>query len=362
MLHSKNQLFEILQKLSPVKFAEVVMRYGLDRSYLSTDKPQIIQAIELLQDVESSEKNLVRLAAAIQVCLSLSPSKNITIPIGLGAYRHCNREDQDNHFRLLFDQGCQLAQGEPQFYLSHGEEGECHRHFIQRLCETHIQNYAERVFGLQRADVFVLHPAWSDRTPDMAEQYLNFNLLSALREKDGESIDSTNLTDTLTQLLLRRVGSVVVLCYDLAAQHWRKNTPVLLQRYCVACRTAYQKAQQIHSQAAHCLVFINLVYPSTEQKQHFSLWERFTYSSKRIEQAVQMWQQNLIVEHRYQMIEKLTSVTWLQAKTCLQKLGLHEEACLQRLNTIFGTKKQARMAVVEAELIKLIQQLQQDAL
>lgn len=206
--------------------------------------------------------------------ISIQPEKSPVEP-GAGAYRHCDRENQENDFRSAFARYVRQTPGEPQFYLLHGDEGKCHQSFILRLCDVHLKHYAGQVFGAQRSDVFVLQPAWSYREVEIAVRDLNFNLLKTLYDKSGERLETPDLTETLTQLLSRHMRSVVVLCYDLAAQNWNKHTPALLQRYYAACRKAYQQACKIHSQAAHCLVFVNVIYPGPEQLQGFSWWERF---------------------------------------------------------------------------------------
>ncbi|MCP4699558.1 MAG: hypothetical protein GY862_22325 [Gammaproteobacteria bacterium] len=284
--------------------------------------------------------------------------------IGPAAYRHCDREDHDRDFRDFFYKHSDPASGEPQFYLLHGDEGECHDSFILRLCDTHIKAYAKREFDRQRADIFqISRIGWSGREPKSALQDINYSLCKALYDQSGERLEETRLRDSLARLFQTRTDSVIILSHHLAAQNWKRHTPELLERYHEECRKAYARALKKGVRAAHCLVFICLIYPGPEQLLRLSWWERLRYSGTRINRQLQQWQNTLPhKDHRCGVVQKLTSVPWEEAKECVAKLLPHEDEQLAQLQAIFGNKKTARMMEVEKALRTLIEKLEEKAI
>jgi hypothetical protein len=55
----------------------------------------------------------------------------------------CNREDQTIKFWHFFTNTAKECPQRPHFYFIHGNSGEGHESFIERMTEEHIKKYAE---------------------------------------------------------------------------------------------------------------------------------------------------------------------------------------------------------------------------
>lgn len=282
--------------------------------------------------------------------------------IGDNYYLLCDRDTQYSDFRAHFSRANRKYPGRPQFYLLHGEAGECHASFVQRLCDSRIRKHAEELFGARRANVAqVQRIPWSRRGGEAAERDLNGYLLTELEKQNGLNWDCDDLSGTLEQLMCYYAkDSVLVLSHHLSAPHWNADSQALLQSYCAAGQAAYQRILELEKDghAALCLVFVNIVYPDASGLRDLPWLKRIRYSKKSIAARLAAPP----AECRCRVMEELTAVTWEQADNHLAPLVKLEGERHTHLKKIFGNSRLAPMQEVELAVKQLADHLQEQEL
>lgn len=217
------------------------------------------------------EDIFVRLSEAIEVWLEHLPEAEATQhraapSYGALVYKFCNRASQENKFIACFNRYRKEQPGRPQLYFIHGEKGECHDSFVERLKYGPIREIAEKEWGEQHGAFIHKQPDWPhEGEPAELEQNLKINLIKEFNVANvGFELSAT----ALSELVAERHCPLAIIQHNIHAQHW--STP---HRRQIEWYLDYWAELKAHPVGPQFLIFINVIYPDrNEAKRKTRVW------------------------------------------------------------------------------------------
>jgi len=168
----------------------------------------------------------------------------------------CNREDQTKKFWHFFTNTAKECPQRPHFYFIHGNSGEGHESFIERMMEEHIKKYAEDKWQKEKSSVCRVEVHWPD-TGDIEDRKISLKWGPFLKFNKGFSEPECSLTD-LQQLCGKH--QFVAICYNMDVSKWKKTDEDLLRWY----MREYWASFECSSDIPLFLIFFNLKYPRSK--------------------------------------------------------------------------------------------------
>jgi hypothetical protein len=143
--------------------------------------------------------------------------------------KKCNRNDQVNDFMNFFLERSKKCPHRPHFYIIHGNDGEGHDSFLERLLNTDLKDYAKRQWGENYAAVLLAEVSWP-KQGSLTELICNLkrNLINRFRE--FHEIDEFN-ADTLVRLPYFDKHPLVIIKHNIYSSKWNKSTALLMEWY-----------------------------------------------------------------------------------------------------------------------------------
>jgi serine/threonine protein kinase len=212
---------------------------------------------------------------------SSSPS---AAPGNLGAFvsRTCNRWRQVNAFEASLRSARESFPGKAQFYVVHGDEGQAHESFVERLVATRISHFATEIAGEDRGTVASVKIPWPD--DDDIELCRRDLTISLFREIAPTYMGTDLSVAALSNLAAASLSSVVVIQHDIRASRWGTTTERLINWYVRTFWSALKPARR----ATIFLVFFKLVYSITRQHSPLAGWfRRGRVSKKQVQERLQ---------------------------------------------------------------------------
>lgn len=243
----------------PFRIEDVVpsegMKYLLNHSqWLDAFESSPAQNLEQL--VTESKRYLAQLPpsrsdADTQPRSTTTPSVSNYGPL---VHKLCDRTSQENTFHQFFKTHSKSDPGRPQIYLLHGEHGECHDSFVERLLHTQIRLIAEKRWGEQHSVVTHKQPGWAHEG-ELAElqQDLKINLF---KEFDPAYADDELSATALRKLVGGLLCPLVVLQHNIYGQHWSPRTRQLIEWY-----LGYWDEVKANTDGSQFVIFLSIVYP-----------------------------------------------------------------------------------------------------
>ncbi len=277
--------------------------------------------------------------------------------LGSIIYKMCNREDQEDDFLRFFKPKLKECPRQPQFYFIHGEDDECHESFIERLENDCIKKYVEREIGEHCADVYskVIH--WPTRGDlEIRKKYLIINFMKEFKE--SLEANSTNLTNMLSRLLSFYRHPVVIIKHNIDASQWDKQNEQLILWY-IKCWANLE----CHDGIPQFLIFLNIIYSTTEWKQRIF---RLKHSKKSIKRQLCRIHVSSGDPDPCQLIEELKAVTRIDVQEWFGVYNIYMDAWRRRdkVNEIFQENGQVvdrkNMADVEKHLKRIVEKYKKE--
>jgi hypothetical protein len=175
----------------------------------------------------------------------------------LGQYvsRTCNRWKQVNAFEAAFRSACQSHAGRPQFYLVHGEEGQAHESFVERLIATRINHFAAEIGGVECGTVLNVRSPWPQ--DDKVEVRRRDLTISLFREIAPSYMGLDMSASAFAKLAAASLSPITIVQHDLHAAHWDATTDDLIRWYV----NSFWSALQNTDSRRVFLVFLKVIYP-----------------------------------------------------------------------------------------------------
>ena len=169
-------------------------------------------------------------------------------------YKLCDRSSQENAFNDFFKTHLRNQPGRPQVYLVHGENGECHDSFVERVMQTQIRLIAEKRWGEQHSVIAYKQPEWPhEGEPTELQQDLRINLF---KEFDPAYADDQLSAPALRKLAARLLCPVVIIQHNIYAERWGAPTRQLIEWY-----LDYWDEITANSDGPQFLIFLSIIYP-----------------------------------------------------------------------------------------------------
>jgi hypothetical protein len=209
------------------------------------------------------EALLVKVSEDIETFLN-PPPEIVTPPLdmthavpncGAMLYKLCDRASQENNFIEYFNKCRKELPGRPQVYFIHGEKGECHDSFVERLMYGPIREIAEKEWGEQHGVFIHRQPEWPhEGEPPELEQNLKINLIKEFNIANaGSELSATALSELAAELLC----PIVIIQHNIYAQQWSA-----LDRRQIEWYLNYWAELQTRPAGPQFLIFLNVIYPS----------------------------------------------------------------------------------------------------
>ena len=321
----------------------------------TTEKQGIERQLSDLETQLSEEQSTVRFPT------SQAPQ------FGPVVYKMCNRDDQENDFLKFFTPKLKKCPRQPHFYFLHGEDGECHESFIERIEKTRIKHYVEQECGQHYAGVYSKTIPWPTRGDlETRQEDLTWNFIKAFEPMEATP---AKLANALGQTMAFRKHPVVIIVHNMDAAKWDQRNEQFILWYIGGC---WGKLE-CQADMPQFLIFLNVIYPRT---RHIKLAQRLLpwkyYPKKRIGKQLGCLHAASGEPDPCQLIEELRAVTRADVREWFSQYGRaygiyrDESAWEQELDAIFQENGQPvnckSMADVERHLKAIVETYTQERL
>jgi len=207
--------------------------------------------------------------------------------LGPLVFKLCDRTSQVSTFTEHFISNLKSRAGVPQFYFIHGEEKECHDSLIERLAHTQIKSIAEKRWGEQRGVVALKKPLWphEGELPELKIE-LQRQLFS---EFDPAYMDDDLSVKALYKLTHHLLAPLILIRHSIYATQWNPHTRDFLIWY-----LNYWAELKEHAAEPQIIIFFNIIYPSSKNKNWWRAWLPFNKFDKEV---IQQELQNIYSQH-----------------------------------------------------------------
>ena len=187
--------------------------------------------------------------------------------LGRIVFKMCDRTKQVKKFTDFFISNLESQPGGiPQFYIVHGEDGECHESLVNRLTSTKIKEGAKTKWNLQ--DIIIhdnTRVAWSYEGDDKEQQE---ELKSKLFEGFKTNYVGDLSTSTLDNLQALSKNHLVIIQHNIHGTRWNRSTNKLMRWY-----LSYWLDRGDYHYKRQYLIFFNIMYPESQRKSWLAaLW------------------------------------------------------------------------------------------
>jgi hypothetical protein len=268
-------------------------------------------------------------------------------PRGDSVHTMCDRRRQVLQFIKFFRPNLTKHSKLPHVYLLHGELGQSHHSFVQRLKIDQIEPYAVSEKGELEGAVHHITTPWMMPLDDL--EAAKNDLLISLFEKVAKSGYDPARMSAPHFFNHRKLTPYpfVVVEHDFHVAEWDATLSALIEWYLT---TYWAEAGTRQNQI---LLFLNFIYPSSVRP----LWRRFSRSNLAAKSAFNEFLRNLSVAvHKLYpclLFDELGNLDRIEVCRTLGELGIHDdEECPDWLETLFR-KKRGKVSMVDVEkLIK----------
>ncbi len=183
---------------------------------------------------------------------------------GESVTRTCNRKFHFSQFYTFFNNNVNTLLGCPQFILIHGEEEQGHNSFIERLKSTHIKEFIDRKFPLEKAIIKQEEVDWPDEG-DLALrcEHLQSKLFTTF---DKSYFSKDFIIDTFSKLTCFHTTALVMIQHDINLESWDETTTELLSWYMKDYWFEFKNRNNVPL----FLVFFCLTYPKDIHRNLYS--------------------------------------------------------------------------------------------
>ena len=270
----------------------------------------------------------------------------------LGAFvsRTCNRWRQVNAFDAYFRTARQAFPGKAQFYVVHGDEGEAHESFVERLVATRIGHFASEIAGEERGTVVSLKIPWpEDDDLEICQRDLTISLF---RELAPAYMGQDLSVNAVAKLASAALCSVVVVQHNVRATQWRPTTDRLMQWY---VNTFWGSLGGSRGSPIF-MVFVKVIYPVRRQRFPLAQWLRRGPPDKReVGERVRRIFTAPELGCPAAVLSELSSVTVDDVESWFSQNGIYQSEQRRRelAASIFQSAPSKRLAEVELDLERI---------
>lgn len=188
---------------------------------------------------------------------------------GAQLYKFCDRDSQENKFIEQFNKYRKEQPGRPQLYFIHGEDGECHDSFVERLMHGPVREIAEKTWGEQHGVITYKRLDWPHEDEIEPELQLKAKLFKAFDY--GEIVGVGELSAiALSRLVADQRCPLVIIQHNIHARHWGERTRRQIDWY-----MRYWAEMRGGNDVTQFLIFLSVIYPGTNKtrsKAHSWWW------------------------------------------------------------------------------------------
>jgi hypothetical protein len=253
--------------------------------------------------------------------------------------RRCDRLVQACEFKRLFDTHMMRGDERLQFYVVHGELGECHDSLIMRFL-AHIESRASETGESSRAAMKTARGVWAFGPPHARLLHVLGHLAEELRPRP------TRLDEEAISLALRSsLFSFVVLQYDLLVERWDRWMLMAIKDY-----AAFLKRATAYKTGAEVVVFLNVIYPASPG------WLGWLTRKRSVARCLSGLESSAItVFPELEAVSRVDVIEWFK-----QHVVCDEAVVLRKCEEIFKAQGRRRMADIEPLLASAFEQYAAD--
>ena len=273
---------------------------------------------------------------------------------GESVTRTCNRKFHYSQFYAFFNKNVTTCLGRPQFFLVHGEANQGHISFIERLKSTHIKEYVDKEFPLEKAIIKHEEIDWpEDGDFDLRCEHLQSNLFTTF----DKSYFSTDFTvNTFAKLSCFGSSPLVIVQHDFNSESWDETSSELLRWYV----KNYWHEFKSRDNVPQFVIFFCLIYKKEEQAGLITRLLKQPNHAKEILSSIKDVFEEKDTECPGKIIKELTSPKLREVKDWLKhhKLCMNEILQQKIIEKIFGISYEDDyelcMAEIELKLDEII--------
>lgn len=277
---------------------------------------------------------------------------NFPIALYAGGRQFAHSSPRGDQLHIMCDRGSQAAQfdlffrrnlGPPQVYLLHGEAGQCHDSFIERLKINRIKPYAAAKKGELEGAVHEMKPPIHPlKNLEDAKESFKINIFEDIAADYDYA--HTSVKELVSHPKLKHYPFIIIQ-HNFFVEEWGKRLELLVDWYL----NTYWMEHTPGEFKAQFLVFLNFIYPRSDQplSSRFLPWRRFDKS------AFVEFLRNLSVTvtkaRPCLLFEELNHPERKEVCRTLNELGIHDDVeCPEVLEDLFR-KKRNKVRMIDIE-------------
>lgn len=264
----------------------------------------------------------------------------------------CDRSLQDHGFWTFFQKTWESCPKQPQIFVIHGKEGECHESLVAHLRATRVSGYLQR----QASGTVIQHnlPFGFDGDIHHRKRQLACQLTESLGTPSCAPVFTV---EELCALPGIRDGKhpVVVLSHDLDAAKWDRHQERLVKWYVHEFWAMLECREDI----PQFLIFLMVVYPD-EDKQ--GIVDKFIRRAERCKKTAGRQLNQILCSAKAPchclFLSELAEIERGHVRHWFFKhrIPMSEKEKLDRIEALFAGKKTCPMADVEDALEKIVRE------
>lgn len=263
----------------------------------------------------------------------------------------CNRINQDYHFKTFCRTQYERCPRQPQTYVVHGKEGECHASLVARLRDTRVRKLINSNLKATVAPFQIDLPLPFEGDFESRRDILTDRLAEAF---GGFSSGPGFMVSDLVNLPGVRRYPLIMFTHDIDAAKWDRHYEHLIQWYV----NDFWAMPECREDIPQFLVFLKIIYPSYETIGLLGKMLRAAFpSGKKIAQSLETSLSSAKDARRCLMIPELLEVerTHVNQWFIEYNIPMNEQDRIRCLNDLFAGKQTLPMAKVEAALEAIVQ-------
>lgn len=255
----------------------------------------------------------------------------------------CDRSRQVGQFNRFFKPNLSGRSGLPQIYLLHGEAGQSHGSFVQRLIIDKVEPYAASKKGEMEGVVHHIKP-WVEPLDDLEEA--KENLRFSIFEEVAPDYDPAQMS--VQQLCNHRKLTpfpFVVIQHDFDVADWNAQLSALIEWYL----NTYWAEALSGTRQNQILLFLNFIYPYSVRP----FWRLASPSKRFAKKTFYEFLQklSLAVDKLYPclLFDELGHLDQKEVCRSLGELGIHDDVdCPKWVKDLF-IQKRGKVSMIDIE-------------
>lgn len=274
--------------------------------------------------------------------------------------RMCNRGHHDHKFKEFFLEKCsdKQCQNQPQFYIIHGNEGQCHNSLVERLHYTYIKNFVRQEWKEKTILPRPYKVSWlKDSKLDICKKRLKHEIFSAVNPRYMGADYSINSLCSMPGI---KEYNVVIIVHYIQASDWMRSCSADLLKWYMQ---DFWSMPECCENMPQFFIFLNVEYPVPTQGGGLlkMLYKKEKHVKNRVKKDIETVYNSVKDSCNCLLIEELEPVSKEDVKKWFWKYtGFNDAVYHGKIKDFFQDADFKNMAEIEEWLQEIYDNIYQE--